>query len=54
MDHMTDHRLDRRFRPASISPVKHSMSGRWLISPADSDQEQNDLEVAAVLAKGNT
>lgn len=36
-----------------ISPVK-KLSALRLVSPIDSDQEQNDLEVASVLAEGGS
>lgn len=36
-----------------ISPVK-KLSALRLVSPVDMDQEQNDLEVASVLAEGGT
>ena len=35
-----------------LSPVK-KLSALRLVSPIDSDQELNDLEVASVLAEGN-
>ena len=42
---------DRIKRPPILSPLKRPPSLR-LVSPFDSDQELNDLEVASVLADG--
>lgn len=43
---------ERIKRPPILSPLKRPPSLR-LVSPFDSDQELNDLEVASVLADGN-
>lgn len=45
---------ERMKRPPILSPLKRFPPSLRLVSPFDSDQEQNDLEVASVLADENS